>query len=545
MYLYNDKDKAIVQSRVDEFEDQVARRMSGELSEDMFRPLRLMNGLYLQRHAYMLRVAIPYGLLSSKQVRALAEIADKYDQGYGHITTRQNIQYNWPKLRDAPAILQKLADVEMHAIQTSGNCIRNTTSDPLAGVAKDEVVDPRPYAEALRQWSTFHPEFAYLPRKFKIAITGATEDRAAILAHDIGLRVVEKEGQVGFEYYVGGGLGRTPILGSLINEFLPAKELLRYTEAVLRVYNQWGNRENKYKARIKILVRKLGPAEFGKLVDTEWAEVKNERPLLSDKEIENFKQYFTEPNYETLPDVAAKELSDNKSFATWYNQNTRPHRKNGYRAVYLSLKRPGQAPGDVTSEQLRNIADLADRYSFGETRTTHEQNLVLADVKESELFALWADLRKYSFATANLYTLTDMICCPGLDYCALANAGSIEVADNITKHFDDEEKNLELGDIHLKMSGCINACGHHHVGHIGILGVNKKGKEFYQIMLGGSAGNDGSLGEWIGPAFSKDDVHLALERILDRYREIKEDGERFLDTYRRVGRAPFKEAAYV
>ncbi len=548
MYKYNEHDRQIVFERVKQFRGQVERRLRGELTEDEFRPLRLMNGLYLQLHAYMLRVAIPYGLLSTRQLRKLADIAEKYDRGYGHFTTRQNIQYNWPKLEDVPQILEELAEVEMHAIQTSGNCIRNISADQFAGVIADEIEDPRPYAEIMRQWSTFHPEFSYLPRKFKIAFTGAVKDRAAVAFHDIGIRVVKNDaGEVGFKFYVGGGMGRTPMIGKVIADFVPKEHLLTYTEAIMRVYNEFGRRDHLFKSRIKILVHELGLEEFRKRVEEEWEWSKKTALVLTDAEIERVKAHFTPPAYETITEPVEslhQKLAADKAFATWYQRNTLAHRVPGYRIVNLSLKKPGIPPGDVTDAQMRAIADLADRYSLGEVRATHEQNLVLADVRQSDLHDLWKALEAQGLATPNIDSLQDMICCPGLDYCSLANARSIPVAQEIAEHFDRLDFLYDLGELKLKMSGCINACGHHHVGHIGILGVDKKGEEFYQITLGGSPGDDASIGQIIGPAFPRATIVSAIERLLQLYLELREDGERFLDTYRRVGIKPFKERVY-
>ncbi|RIK92579.1 MAG: sulfite reductase [Proteobacteria bacterium] len=548
MYRYNDLDATIVRERVAQFRGQVQRRLTGELSEDEFRPLRLMNGLYLQLHAYMLRVAIPYGLLSSRQLRTLAHIAEKYDRGYGHFTTRQNIQYNWPKLVDVPDILAELADVEMHAIQTSGNCIRNISSDHFAGVIADEIEDPRPYAEIMRQWSTFHPEFSYLPRKFKIAFSGAVNDRAAVAFHDIGFRTVKNDrGEVGFAVYVGGGMGRTPMIGKLVREFVEKKHLLTYTEAIMRVYNEFGRRDHLFKSRIKILVHELGLEEFRRLVEDEWAYTKDSALVLTDAEIARVAAFFTPHLYEKITEpVAAFEQAkaENKAFAAWIAHNTHAHKAPGYRIVSVSLKKTGIAPGDVTDAQMRAIADLADAYSFGEIRATHEQNLVLADVRQADLLELWKKLDGQGLASANIGTLQDIICCPGLDYCSLANARSIPIAMEIAEHFDRMDYLYDLGELKIKMSGCINACGHHHVGHIGILGVDKKGEEFYQITLGGSAADDAAIGQIIGPAFSRDAIIPALERLLGYYVATREEGERFLDTLRRVGIKPFKEHVY-
>jgi sulfite reductase (NADPH) hemoprotein beta-component len=547
MYRYDMADKALVRERVAQFRDQTHRFLAGELSEDEFRHLRLRNGLYLQLHAPMLRVAIPYGLLSSAQLRSLGQIARRYDRGYGHFTTRQNIQYNWPKLEDVPDILAELAEVEMHAIQTSGNCIRNTTSDHLAGVTPDELEDPRPWCELIRQWSTFHPEFAYLPRKFKIAVTGAPQDRAASLVHDIGVHIVRgPDGQLGFEILAGGGLGRTPIIGQVVRDFLPREHLLSYLEAILRIYNLEGRRDNLQKARIKILVRALGIEEFKRRVEAEWEQIRGGSLTLQPKEIERMRGFFTRPPYRTLPDIdpTALEAAAGAEFRAWYRYNTVAHKVPGYRAVYVSLKKPDVAPGDATDAQMELVADLSDRYSFGEIRVTHTQNLLLADVEQSSTYALWQTLRAAGLATPNIGTLTDMICCPGLDFCSLANAGSIEVAKLINERFEDFDYLYDLGEIDLKMSGCMNACGHHHIGNIGILGVDKGGEEWYQITIGGAAGADASLGTVIGPSVSKAKVPETLARLLEVYVEQREPEERFLDTVRRLGVKPFKERVY-
>ncbi|MFZ6681265.1 nitrite/sulfite reductase [Undibacterium sp. Tian12W] len=548
MYRYDQHDHQIIKERIAQFRDQVSRRLSNELSEDEFRILRLQNGLYMQRHAYMLRVAVPYGMLSSNQVRKFAHIARKYDRGYGHFTTRQNIQYNWINLEDTPDILEELASVEMHAIQTSGNCMRNITSDEFAGVAADEVIDPRAYAEILRQWTTFHPEFAYLPRKFKIAINGAKEDRAAIAVHDIGLTVVHNEaGEVGFKVMVGGGMGRTPILGSVIRDFLPWKHVMTYLEAILRIYNQYGRRDNIYKARIKILVKAIGAEEFGRQVEEEWQDIKDGPATLTDAELKRVASYFTTPDYENLPaqDAAYEQhLQDNKSFANWVKRNVKPHKVAGYSAVVLSLKKPGVPPGDASSEQLDFIADLADQYSFGELRVTHEQNLVLADVKVADLFTVWQEAKAHGLATPNIGLLTDMICCPGGDFCALANAKSIPIALDITDRFNDLDYLHDIGDIELNMSGCINACGHHHVGNIGILGVDKDGSEFYQVSIGGAQGNNSAIGKIIGPSFAAGQMPEVIDRIIQVYVRDRLENERFIDTAQRLGIAPFKEFVY-
>ncbi len=548
MYRYDEYDSRIVHERVAQFRSQVARRLKGELTEQQFLPLRLQNGLYLQRHAYMLRVAIPYGLLSSTKLRALARIAREYDRGYGHVTTRQNMQYNWPALEEVPDILELLANVEMHAIQTSGNCIRNITADQLAGVAGDEIEDPRPYCEILRQWSTFHPEFAYLPRKFKFAITGATTDRAALACHDVGLRLVRNdEGEVGFQVLVGGGLGRTPVLAPVINEWVAKRDIISYCEAILRVYNLQGDRENKFRARIKILVRTLGVEEFRRRVDAEWERSRGPALELDEAEIERVKAFFVPPAYRSdAADLSASDAlaATDPAYARWLRHNISAHKVPGYNVVHLSLKSPNRPPGDITDTQMDAVADLADDVSFGEIRTTHAQNMVLADVEDGDLPGVWQRLGELDLATPNIGVLTDMISCPGLDFCSLANAGSIAVAKQITDHFDDLDHLYDIGDLQLKMSGCINACGHHHVGHIGILGVNKAGEEYYQIMLGGSASDDASLGQWIGPAIAQDAVSGAVEKLVLTYVRLREGEERFLDTYRRVGPTPFKEAVY-
>ncbi|BBB67268.1 sulfite reductase [Undibacterium sp. YM2] len=548
MYRYDQHDHQIIKERIAQFRDQVSRRLSNELSEDEFRILRLQNGLYMQRHAYMLRVAVPYGMLSSNQVRKFAHIARKYDRGYGHFTTRQNIQYNWINLEDTPDILEELASVEMHAIQTSGNCMRNITSDEFAGVAADEVIDPRAYAEILRQWTTFHPEFAYLPRKFKIAINGAKEDRAAIAVHDIGLTVVHNEaGEVGFKVMVGGGMGRTPILGSVIREFLPWQHVMTYLEAILRIYNQYGRRDNIYKARIKILVKAIGAEDFARQVEEEWQDIKDGPATLTEAELKRVASYFTTPDYENLPaqDAAYEQhLKDNKSFANWVKRNVKPHKVAGYAAVVLSLKKPGVPPGDASSEQMDFIADLADQYSFGELRVTHEQNLVLADVKIADLFTVWQEAKAHGLATPNIGLLTDMICCPGGDFCALANAKSIPIALDITDRFNDLDYLHDIGDIELNMSGCINACGHHHVGNIGILGVDKDGSEFYQVSIGGAQGNSAAIGKIIGPSFAAGQMPEVIDRIIQVYVRDRLENERFIDTAQRLGIAPFKEFVY-
>ena len=548
MYVYDQYDHQIVKERVNQFREQTRRYLAGELTDAEFMPLRLQNGLYIQRYAPMLRIAVPYGLLSSMQIRKLAEITRKYDKGYAHISTRTNVQLNWPDLEDVPEILAELATVQMHAIQTSGNCIRNTTTDQFAGVAKDELIDPRPWCEIIRQWSTFHPEFARLPRKFKIAINGAASDRAAIGVHDIGLEAVKNaEGELGFRVAVGGGLGRTPIVGSFINEFLPWKHLLTYLEAILRVYNRYGRRDNKFKARIKILVKALTPAVFAERVDAEWEHLKDGPSTLNDEEVQRVSQFFVDPPYKTLDDQddALRQLdTEHAGFARWRERNVVAHKKPGYAAVTLSLKSTGVAPGDVTDKQLDMIADLADRYSFGEVRNSHEQNMILADVEQSRLFELWHELRELGVATPNIGLLTDIICCPGGDFCSLANAKSLPIADAIQRRFDDLDYLFDIGDLDLNISGCMNACGHHHVGHIGILGVDKKGAEFYQVSVGGSSGRDTTLGQILGPSFAQDAMPDVIEKIIAVYVEQRNEDEQFLDTFRRIGIDPFKERVY-
>lgn len=548
MYRYDQYDHQIVKERIAQYRDQVRRRLSGELAEDEFRILRLQNGLYMQRHAYMLRIAVPYGLLSSAQMRMFGHIARKYDRGYGHFTTRQNIQFNWINLEQTPDILTELASVEMHAIQTSGNCIRNTTSDELAGVAADEIVDPRPYAEIIREWSTFHPEFAYLPRKFKIAINGAVEDRAATAVHDIGLHVIKNEqGEVGFRVLVGGGMGRTPILGSVICEFLPWRHVMTYLEAILRVYNQYGRRDNIYKARIKILVKAIGIDEYRRQVEAEWQDIKDGPGTLTEEELQRVSAFFTMPAYDTLPATDAafeQHKAENKAFNSWLSRNVKAHKVSGYAAVVLSLKKTGVPPGDATAEQLDFMAELADRYSFGELRVTHEQNVVLSDVKISDLYAVWEAAKSHGLATPNIGLLTDIICCPGGDFCSLANAKSIPIAEAIAERFDSLDFQHDIGDIELNISGCINACGHHHVGNIGILGVDKDGAEWYQVSIGGAQGNTSSIGKIIGPSFSAHQMPTVIERLLEVYVRDRIEDERFIDTTRRIGVTPFKEHVY-
>jgi sulfite reductase (NADPH) hemoprotein beta-component len=548
MYQYDQYDQTIVDERVAQFCDQTRRFLNGELSEDDYRPLRLMNGLYLQRHAPMLRVAIPYGLLNSRQLHMLAQISRKYDRNYGHFSTRQNIQFNWPKLETVPDLLADLASVEMHAIQTSGNCIRNTTADHLAGIAEDEIEDPRPYCEIIRQWSTLHPEFSFLPRKFKIAVSGATNDRAAVSVHDIGLYLVRNaEGEIGFKVRVGGGLGRTPYIGAFIRDFLEKKDLLSYLEAILRVYNRYGRRDNMYKARIKILVNSLGADKFAQLVEAEWLRIKDSALLLEQKEIDRVKTFFSAPEYDSqaaLDTSYEQHILDNKQFSNWMKRNVRGHRVDGYRAVFVSLKSSEMPPGDATDVQMDLIADIASQYSHDEIVVTHDQNLVLANVKQGDLFSVWQALSKQNLATPNIGLLTDMICCPGLDFCSLANAGSIPIAKQINEKFSDLDYLHDIGEIKVKMSGCMNACGHHHVGHIGILGVDKKGVEFYQLTLGGTAENDTTLGDRLGPAIEKEKVAETIGKILDVYVEQRIEEERFLDTYKRIGIKAFKQRVY-
>ena len=550
MYKYDNYDQKIVDQRVEQFRDQTKRYLEGKIAEEEFLPLRLQNGLYVQRLAPMLRIAVPYGMLSSQQVRKLAHIARVYDKGYVHFTTRQNIQLNWPALEEVPDILAELAEVEMHAIQTSGNCIRNTTTDQFAGVAVDEIEDPRPWCELIRQWSTIHPEYAFLPRKFKIAVCGSQEDRAAFLLHDIGLQLVHNEaGELGFEVFVGGGLGRTPIIGSSIRKFLPKQHLLSYLDAILRVYNRYGNRENKYKARIKILVKAWTPEVFAERVEQEWENIKDGPSTLTDKEVDRVKSFFSAPDYQvidsTIADQAlAAQASENNAFSRWLDRNTALQKQVGYRSVTLSLKPAGVAPGDVTDAQLETIADLADQYAFGELRATHNQNVVLTDVLYSDLFELWQKAKDSGLATPNIGTINDMICCPGGDYCSLANAKSIPVAEAIQRKFSDLDYVYDLGDLELNISGCMNACGHHHIGHIGILGVDKKGKEWYQIQLGGSANKNASLGKVLGPSLSRDQITDGIEKLLDVYIENRIADESFLHTYQRIGIDKFKERVY-
>jgi len=547
MYAYDKFDAELVNARVEEFRDQVERRVSGELTEEEFRPLRLMNGLYLQLHAYMLRVAVPYGTLSDVQMRRLAHIARKYDKGYGHFTTRQNIQYNWPKLSETPDILQELADVEMHAIQTSGNCIRNVTTDQFAGATADEIADPRPYAELLRQWSSFHPEFSFLPRKFKIAITGAAQDRAAVKWHDIGLILKEQDGEIGFEVIVGGGMGRTPVIGKTIREFLPEADLLSYMEAILRVYNEQGRRDNKYKARIKILVDAMGAEEYARQTEAEWEKIKDAHIDVPEEEVARIKAFFAPPPLEVLESTSEEVETLAKAdfvFNSWLKNNTNPHKVPGYVNVTISLKPHGGIPGDATADQMDLVADLAEKYSQAEVRVSHEQNLILPHVAYKDLATLWKILDKNGLGTANVGLITDMIACPGLDYCALANARSIPIAQEITKRFDDMKRIQDIGPLKVKMSGCINSCGHHHAGHIGILGVDRKGEEVYQLLLGGSGAEDASKAAILGPGFDEHGIVDALEKVVAVYLGERKEGEAFLETYRRIGAQVFKEAVY-
>ena len=548
MYRYDEFDHQFVRGRTAQFRNQVERRLKGTITEDQFKPMRLMNGLYLQLHAYMLRVAVPYGTLSSRQLRQLGMIADKYDRGYGHMTTRQNIQFNWPELTDVPDILDDLADVEMHAIQTSGNCIRNVTSDPWSGSTADEIEDPRPTCEILRQWSSLHPEFTYLPRKFKIAVNGATEDRAAIRAHDIGIQIVKNdEGEIGYHILVGGGLGRTPIMAQSLNKFVSKAELLPYLEAVMRVYNRYGRRDNKYKARIKILVQEEGIEKFRADVEKEYADLTPADVAVDQEEIDRITAYFSPPVYEDLSDVDAdyqRALEQNADFKSWNDNNVAVHKIAGYAIANISLKPIDGAPGDITGEQMRQVADMADAFSFGEIRATHEQNLVLANVKKADLFALYMRLKDAKMADDNIGLISDIICCPGMDYCALATARSIPIAQQIYERFKDPARQKAIGEMKIKISGCINACGHHHVGHIGILGLEKAGVENYQVKLGGDATETAAVGAVTGKGFEADELIDAIERMVDFYLTQKQGEERFLDTYRRIGMDPFKEVLY-
>lgn len=546
MYLYTDFDQQLVNERVAQFRDQTERYLAGKLSEDEYRPLRLQNGLYVQRYAPMLRIAVPYGLMNSKQLRKVAEVSTAYDRGYAHVSTRQNIQLNWPALEDVPDILAELATVQMHAIQTSGNCIRNTTTDQYAGVVAGEIADPRPTCELIRQWSTFHPEFAFLPRKFKIAVSALEEkDRAATAFHDIGVYIVRNEaGEIGYKIMAGGGLGRTPIIGSVIREFLPREDLIAYLEAVLRVYNLHGRRDNKYKARIKILVKALTPEVFAQKVEAEFEHTR-EALKIQPEILKKLDEEFTPFDYQDLADEDFTALfAEHPKFKQWFNINTHAHKVKGYRIVTISLKRAGIAPGDMTTEEMKFIADLADKYTFGELRTTHEQNIALADVPQKDLFDVWQALEQQNMARAHIGFITDIISCPGGDFCSLANAKSIPIAEAITRRFDDLDKVYDLGHLDLNISGCMNACGHHHVGNIGILGVDKKGAEFYQITLGGNSDHDASIGDILGPSFAADAVPDVIEEVLNTYLDLRTEGERFVDTYRRLGIQPFKERAY-
>ena len=548
MYIYDEYDQRLIEDRVEQFRGQMSRYLAGELSESEFLPLRLQNGLYVQRYAPMLRIAVPYGVLSATRLRKLAFIARRFDKGYAHITTRQNVQFNWPNLEDVPDILAQLAEVQMHAIQTSGNCIRNTTTDQFAGVAADELEDPRPWCEIIRQWSTFHPEFAFLPRKFKIAVNGAEQDRAAIGVHDIGLNMVRNaDGELGFRVLVGGGLGRTPMVGAVIREFIEWRHLLTYLEAIVRVYNRYGRRDNKFKARIKILVKALTPAVYAEKVEAEWAHLKDGPATLTEQEVERVSRHFVAPPYQPFVGDDADYLrlrGENRGFDNWALRNVQAHKMPGYAAVTLSLKPTAIAPGDITAEQLEAAADLAERFSFGEIRSTHWQNLVLPYVAQRDLFELWQLCREHGFATPNVGLLTDMICCPGGDFCSLANAKSIPIAEAIQRRFDDLDYLHDIGEIELNMSGCMNACGHHHVGHIGILGVDKKGEEFYQVSLGGRSGRKAAIGQILGPSFAADQMPDVIGKLIDVYLENRTDEELFIDTFERIGIQPFKERVY-
>ncbi len=549
MYRYDAYDHRMLADRITQFRGQTRRYLNGQLSEDEFRPLRLQNGLYIQRLAPMLRIAIPYGMLSSQQLRKLAFIAEYYDKGYGHFTTRQNIQFNWPAVEEVPEILEHLAEVEMHAIQTSGNCIRNTTTDQYAGVTAAEIEDARPWCEIIRQWSSFHPEFAYLPRKFKIAVCGTEQDQAATQVHDIGLYMVREEqtGEIGFRVLVGGGLGRTPVIGRTIREFLPRRHLLSYLDAILRVYNREGRRDNKFKARIKILVRESGVDAFRDKVEQEWESLRDGPLTLTDEEIARCRGFFHDPDYRQLPahsEHLTRQLSRDLMFASWHERNVAAHKRDGYAIATVTLKKSGFAPGDVSADQMRFLADLADRYSFGELRVTHNQNIVLADVEQDDLYTLWQELRREHLEADNLGLLSDIICCPGGDFCSLANAKSIPIAESIQRRFSNEALR-EIGELSINISGCMNACGHHHVGNIGILGVDKKGQEFYQVSLGGRADNEAALGRIIGPAFNQEDIPEVIEAIVDVYRQHRSSArERFIETFQRIGMQPFKEAVY-
>ncbi|MGE5095150.1 MAG: nitrite/sulfite reductase [Betaproteobacteria bacterium] len=548
MYRYDNYDKTIQQERVRQFREQTRRYLAGELSEDEFRPLRLQNGLYIQRHAPMYRIAVPYGLLASRQLRKLADVARKYDRGYGHFSTRTNLQLNWPKLEHVPDILEELASVEMHSNQTSGNDIRNITTDHFAGVAPDELVDPRPYAEILRQWSTFHPEFAYLPRKFKIALNAAAQDRTVLRIHDIGIELVRDEARgLGLRFYAGGGMGRTPILAPVIREFVPWRHMLTYCTAILRVYNRYGRRDNIWKARIKILVKSLGAEEFARRVDEEWALLQDSPDIITDAEFERVAKHFAPPAYESLPDVDpayVQALAASRAFSRWAERNVHAHRVPGYAAVTLSLKKPGVPPGDITADQMEVVADLADRYSFGELRVSHEQNLILADVRKRDLFAVWEAAKAAGLATPTVGLLTNIISCPGGDFCSLANAKSIPIALAIQERFDDLDYLHDIGELDLNISGCMNSCGHHHVGHIGILGVDKNGSEWYQVSIGGRQGNNAALGQVIGPSFAAAEMPDVVSKLIETYLELRHEGEPFVDTVDRMGLAPFKARVY-
>lgn len=549
MYQYNEYDQQLLNERVAQFRHQMERYQAGKISEEEFLPLRLQNGIYVQRYAPMLRVAIPYGAMNANQMRALAQVARNYDKGYAHFSTRQNVQFNWPALEECPQILDDLSKVQLHAVQTSGNCIRNTTTDEYAGVVAEELVDPRPYCEIIRQWSTFHPEFAFLPRKFKIAVNAVEgADRAAIQVHDIGVQIIRNDaGELGYRILVGGGLGRTPIVGEVIREFVAEEDLLTYLDAIIRVYNQFGRRDNKYKARIKILTKALGVERMAELVNDEWERLRDSDGKLTQAELDRIKSHFTDPDYKTLndsPQALTQAQADNPAFARWLQRNVRQHKQAGYAIVTLSLKQKGAAPGDVTAEQMDSIADLSDRYSLGEIRSTHQQNLVLADVEQQELFTLWQEAKALGLATPTLGLLTDMICCPGGDFCALANAKSLPLAEDIHNRFDNLDYLHDLGEIDLNISGCMNACGHHHIGNIGILGVDKKGEEYYQISLGGNAGSNTSLGKILGPSFARNQVSDVIAKVLELYVQKRTDGEAFVETYRRIGHNSFKEAVY-
>ncbi|WP_288130630.1 nitrite/sulfite reductase [Accumulibacter sp.] len=548
MYRYDSTDQQIIDERVTQYRDQIARHLAGELSTDELRPLRLQNGLYIQRHGPMLRIAIPYGMLAAAQLRKLAEISRRYDRAVGHFTTRQNMQLNWPQFEETPAILAELASVQMHAVQTSGNCVRNITSDHFAGIAPDERTDPRPYCELLRQWSTFHPEFAFLPRKFKIAVNAAAEDRAVIRAHDIGLDLVlDDDGEIGFRVFVGGGLGRTPILGKVLRDFLPRRHLLSYLDAILRLYNRYGRRDKMYKARIKILVQALGIEEFSRQVEAEWAQLKDGPTTVPDAEFTRLAGHFNPPAWDTLPaedPVHAARISTDLAFANWVRRCVHAHKTPGYAAVTLSLKAPGVAPGDISDAQMIAVADLAERFSFGEVRVSHEQNLVLADVRQRDLHEIWQIARSHRLATANIGLLTDIICCPGGDLCALANARSIPIAEAVNQKFDDLDYLHDIGDISLNISGCMNSCGHHHVANIGILGVDKNDEEWYQITIGGQQGNTAAIGKVIGPSFYAQEVPSVIEALIAVYLENRTASERFIDTLQRIGIEPFKVRAY-